>query len=72
LQQFPDFVHTFFFETRLQFVLEKLFSEQVQAVARYSAKYRVNHARGKLSIRGIKKRTQYRHEKDEPSAAKAI
>ena len=57
---------------RLELVLEELFAQQIQAIATYSSKYGMNHARGEFAIGRIKKGTQYRHQEDKAAAPKTV
>jgi hypothetical protein len=61
-----------FFEARFQLVEKELFAEQVQPVPRNSAKNGMHRPRGTFAIRGIKKRPQKGHQKDEPAPPEAL
>lgn len=72
LHQFLDLLNAFRLQPGLQVVLEELFAQQVQPVARNTTEHGVNYARGELTIGGVKKRAQQRHEKDKPAPSKAL
>ena len=59
-------------QLRLQLVLEILLAQQVKAVAGNPAQHGVHHSRGKLAVRGVEKRAQQRHQKDEPAPPEAL
>jgi hypothetical protein len=70
--KFLNLFNAFLFEMRLQFVLEELFSQQIQAIAGYAPKNGMDDAGGKFAIGCIKERAQHRHQEDQTSAPKTV
>src|SRR5208283_5488995 len=64
--------HFIRFHLRLQFVLKVLCAKQVQPVPRHAPQRGVDYPGGKLAVRRVKKRTQRRHEKDQPPPPEAL
>src|SRR6267154_618328 len=64
--QFLHFLHATRLQLRFQFVQEVFFTQQIEPVPRHPSQSRMNHARRKLPIRRIKKRTQRRHQENQP------
>ena len=72
LHQFLHLAHASLFQARLQLVLEEFFAQQIEAVAGHSAQHGMHRPRGKLAVRGIKKRTQQGHQEDQPAPPEAL
>ena len=68
-QKFSHLFHAFGFQPRFQPVLEIFFSQQIETIASHAAQHGVHHARRKLPVHRIQKRTQHRHQEDQPAPA---
>ncbi len=70
--QFPHSFRPVRLQLRFQFVLEIFLTQQVQPVPRHAPQRRVHHARRKLAVRRIKKRSQHRHQQNQPPPLKTL
>ena len=64
--QLLHLTHAALFQLRLQLVLKEFLTQQIQAIASHSAQDGMDCPGSKLAIRGIKKRSQQRHQEDLP------
>ena len=72
LNQLLHFAHASLFELRLQLVVEEFFAQQIQAVTGHAAQDGMHRPCSKFAIGGVKKRTQHRHQEDQPTPPKAF
>ena len=62
-----EFLHSFFFQERLQLVLKFFFSQQIEPVPGDPTQYRVDDPRRRLAVQRIEERPQRRRKQNQPS-----